>query len=64
MTKNQCFVVTVSRSKKKAVLTRPWARKSEARFASHLKVWKPAPDLSTKREIACWTNRPTMTVRH
>lgn len=61
LTKNQCFAV-VSASKKKPEPASALARKSAARVATHLKMSKPAVDLSTKSAIACCMKRPTMTV--
>ena len=60
--KNQCFSTTDSSSKKKMAPTLAWFKKSEARKAIHLNIWKPASDLRTKRAMACWKKRPTMTV--
>ena len=60
--KNQCLSMTDSRSKKKMAPTLDWSKKSEARKAIHLKILKPASDLRTKRAMACWKKRPTMTV--
>ena len=53
---------TVSWSKKNAAPARAWERKSDARYAIHLKIEKPAPDLRTNMAIACCRMRPTMTV--
>lgn len=60
-TKNQCFAM-VSASKKNSAPTLACDKKSFARLAIYLKSENPAPDLSTKRAIACWMMRPTITV--
>ena len=61
LTKNQ-FFATVSASKKNVAPALACARKSDAAMASHLKMENPAPDLSTNIAIACWMNKPTITV--
>ena len=54
--------MTTSALKKNSAPWRAWERKSEARMAIHLNIEKPAPDFNTNMAIACWVNKPTMTV--